>query len=317
MTERSMDVARSRAVGDRLRDAEQAVWAHYGLVPAERRLHLSSPAMGLRVREFGSGAPVLFVHGTVGPLAWAPLIAALPDLRSIVIDRPGWAPSDPVDFSAQGYRTVAAELLRGVLDELGIERTAVVGGSIGDVWALALADRYPERVHQVVLLGGGPVVADVPVPRFIRLLRSPLGAFVVRLPTRPARIRSILRQNGHDASLDDGRIPDVLIDWRTTIANETVTMRHERAMVRTVVGRSGWRPALTFDDHELARIERPTLIVFGSADVTGDVDLWRRVAGSMPRGALRVMDGAGHQPWFDDVHQVAALVRGWLAIDTS
>ena len=129
----------------------------------------------------------MFVHGTVGPLAWAPLVAALPVVRSIVIDRPGWAPSDPVDFSGQSYRAAAADILRGVLDELEIERTAVVGGSIGDVWALALADRHPTRVHQVVLLGGGPVVADVPVTRFIRLLRSPLGALVVRLPVRPAR----------------------------------------------------------------------------------------------------------------------------------
>ncbi|MCA1843926.1 MAG: hypothetical protein LC792_12235 [Actinobacteria bacterium] len=42
-----------------------------------------------------------------------------------------------------------------------------MGASIGDVWAL---------------LGGGPLLQDVPVPKIIRIIRSPLGRVMVRLP---------------------------------------------------------------------------------------------------------------------------------------
>lgn len=256
---------------------------------------------------------MLFVHGTIGPAASAPLIASIPGVRSIVIDRPGWGLSGPVDFAKHDYRAFVGDILRGVLDGLGIDRIDVVGGSIGDVWALSLAEHHPDRVGRIVLLGGGPLVADVPVPGFIRLIRSPIGALIVRLPTSPNRFRSILRQTGHGPSLDAGRFPDELIDWRLALANDTVSMRHEREMVRSILGRSGWRPGFLFDDRVLGRIAHPTLMVYGTADPTGSPDLWRRVIGALPHGELELMDGAGHQPWFEDANFVATRVRRFLA----
>ena len=88
-----------------------------------------------------------------------------------------------------------------VLDGLDIDRIDVVGGSIGDVWALSLAEHHPDRVGRIVLLGGGPIVSDVRVPGVIRALASPIGAIVVRLPLSKDRLRSILRENGHETSL--------------------------------------------------------------------------------------------------------------------
>jgi hypothetical protein len=45
-------------------------------------------------------------------------------------------------------------------------------------------------------MGGSPLVPEVRVPGIIKLLASPMGALVVRLPDRPGRVRSILRQSG-------------------------------------------------------------------------------------------------------------------------
>jgi hypothetical protein len=44
---------------------------------------------------------------------------------------------------------------------------------------------------------------------------------MVRLPDKPARVRSILRQSGHGVSLDAGRIPDEFVDWRVAVGRET------------------------------------------------------------------------------------------------
>ncbi len=68
-----------------------------------------------------------------------------------------------------------------------------------------------------------------------------------------------------------------------------------------------------FDERDLARIEQPTLLVYGTADPTGSVELWRRVMGAMPHGEVQVIDGAGHQPWFEDAPRVAAMVGQFLA----
>ena len=293
--------------------AEQALWDHYGLHPTERFVQLDSPRVRLRVLEVGSGKPVLFVHGTVGPGSWPSLIREMPGVRAIVLDRPGWGLSEPLDFSKHEYRKVAADILRGVLDALGIERADVVGGSIGDVWALSLAEHHPSRVDHVVLLGVGPVVSEIQLPRFIRVLASPIGAIIVRLPTKADRMRSILRDSGHGPSLDAGRIPDAFVDWRVALGNDTPSMRHERDMVRSIVRGSGWRPGFMYEDGELSRIQQPTLFVYGTADHAGSVDIWRRVAGVLPHGVFQLVDGAGHMPWFDDPQGIAAHVSRFLA----
>jgi len=104
---------------ERYRRAERAFWDSYGLAPAERFVEVGSPPARLRVQELGSGAPVLFVNGTGGPGAYfAPLLRELHRFRCLVLDRPGWGLSSPVDFSGRPYRTVTSELLRQTLDAL-------------------------------------------------------------------------------------------------------------------------------------------------------------------------------------------------------
>jgi pimeloyl-ACP methyl ester carboxylesterase len=297
----------------RYRQAERALWEHWGLEPSERFIDLDSPRARLRVLEVGSGDPVLFVHGTggSGPY-WAPLVRELDGFRCLMIDRPGWGLSSPIDFSKSEYGRLIADVLNGALDALGVDRAHVIGASIGDVWALRLAQRHPSRVGRIVLLGGGPLLPDVPVPRIIRLIASPIGAIMVRLPDKPGRVRSIMRQIGHGASLDAGRIPDEYIEWRATLSNETDSMRNERAMIRAIVCRRGFRPGLTFDDAELAAIRQPTLLVYGTMDPNGPLDLWRRCAGLLPEGELHTLNDGGHLPWLDDPSQVARKISHLL-----
>ena len=101
-----------------------------------------------------------------------------------------------------------------------------------------------------------------------------------------------------------GEFPGEFTDWRLSLANDTLAMQHERDMVRSFLGRSGlpfgFRIQRSADLNEIAH---PTLMIYGTADVTGSVELWRHVMGAMPHGELQVMDGAGPP----------ALVRGQLA----
>lgn len=298
---------------ERYLKSERKLWQHYGLEPAERFIDLDAPAARLRVLEAGSGEPVLFVHGTVGPGGWPSLIRELPGFRSIVLERPGWGLSSAIDFRGQEYKTVVADLLRGALDALGLERAHLVGGSIGDVWALRLAALHPSRVGRVILLGGGPIVPEAGVPGIIRLLASPAGVVMVRRQGKPGLVRSMLRHSGHGASLDDGRIPDAFVDWRTALGRETDSMRHERAMVCAIVKGKSYRPGLTFEDAELAAIRHSTLHVYGTADPVGSADLWKRITRTLPHGRLSIVEGAGHMPWFEDSTRVAEEVGDFLA----
>jgi pimeloyl-ACP methyl ester carboxylesterase len=310
--------SRASARRQRYRHAERALWEHYGLAPTECFVELGAPAARLRVLEVGAGEPLLFVHGTAGAgPVWAPLVRELGDFRCLLLDRPGWGLSSAVDFSRHEYGAVVADVLSGVLDGLGIERAHVVGGSIGDVWALRLAARHPSRVDRIALLGGGPLLPEVPVPPIIRLIASPAGAMMVRLRMGPDRVQSILRQVGHGSSLDAGRIPDVFVEWRAVLGSDTDSMRHERAMVRAIVDwRRGFRPGLAFDHEELAALPTPTLLVQGTADPTGSPDIWQRFVDLLPRGELRLVEDAGHMPWLDDPSGLATGIRRFLAAGT-
>jgi 2-hydroxy-6-oxonona-2,4-dienedioate hydrolase len=300
---------------DRYREAERSLWSHYGLEASERFVRLASPAVTLRVVELGSGPPVLFIPGTAGTGPyWGSLIRALSGFRCLMLDRPGWGLSTPLDYTSVDYGTAVADLLRGVLDALEIETADAVGASIGDVWALRLAARHPGRVGRVVLLGGGPIVAEADAPGIVRLIASPIGGLMVRLPQTPKRVQAIMRQAGHGASLDAGRIPEDYVRWRVAFERETDSMRNERAMVRSIVSwRKGLRPGLTFEDADLAAIRQPTLLVYGTADPVGTVDVWRRVVDLLPGGELQLIDGAGHMPWLDDPSAVGTHVSRFLA----
>jgi 2-hydroxy-6-oxonona-2,4-dienedioate hydrolase len=297
----------------RYRDAEAALWEHYGVEPTEQFIDLHSPRVRLRVVEVGSGDPIVFIGGTggTGPY-WAPLVRELAGFRCVMVDRPGWGLSSSMDYSQGEYKTVAAEVLRGTLDALGLEQTHVVGASIGGNWALGLAARHPSRVDRVVQLGGGPVTADTThLTTFLRLLASPVGALMVRTPQGPQGVQRIVRRLGHGASVDGGRM-DAYVAWRVAFERETDSMRHERDMLRALVRGRSMRPGVTFDDRELQAIEQPTLAVLGTADPYVTVASWERVVASLPSGELHMIDGAGHLCWYDDAKKVGGLVRAFL-----
>ena len=262
--------------------------------------------------EIGSGEPVLFVHGTGGPGSMPALVSELSGFRCLILDRPGWGLSSPIDFAQHEYKTVVADLLSGTLDGLDIDQAHVIGASIGNNWALRLAQRHRSRVGRIVLLGGSPLVSEIPVPGFIKLLSSPIGALIVRLPLKPKMIQAQLRQLGHGASLDAGRIPDAFIEWRLTMDRETDSMRNERDMVRAIASVKGFKPGLQFEDAELAAIQQPTLYLYGTADPVGTVDIWQRAVSLLPHGQLRLVDDGGHVPWFDDPSHIAAHISRFL-----
>ena len=95
----------------------------------------------------GDGFPVLYLHGAIGSPRWrTPVLDELIErlgMRYVVVNRPGFAGSDP----APG-RTVAdfAADVEDVADALGFERFSVVGVSAGAPYALACAWALSHRL---------------------------------------------------------------------------------------------------------------------------------------------------------------------------
>jgi pimeloyl-ACP methyl ester carboxylesterase len=121
-------------------DAERRLFARYELASDRRSLALRDPAVSIGVRETGAGEPVVFIHGSgMSGATWAPVLAHLPDVRSIAIDLPGFGLSDPYSYTGRSLRAHAVAQLTSVLDALALQRPAL--------------DRTPDEFFEVVLAG--------------------------------------------------------------------------------------------------------------------------------------------------------------------
>lgn len=112
--------------------------------------------------EHGSGAPVVFVHGS-GPgvnaysnffpnyrvIAAAGYRTVMPDMLGF-----GWS-SKPtgIDYTLELF----VSTLREFLDALEIERCVLVGNSLGGAISMKFAIDYPERVEKLIVMGPGGI----------------------------------------------------------------------------------------------------------------------------------------------------------------
>src|SRR3954447_4807006 len=108
------------------------------------------------VQEYGDGEPLLVINGTSQSLGfWADLGQALAGQhRVIACDLRGMGGtsrgSGPISVAS-----LAADAV-GLLDALGIERTHVLGYSLGSAMRQELGSASPERVASLVLYGTWP-----------------------------------------------------------------------------------------------------------------------------------------------------------------
>ena len=247
MTTRAIAMDATDERTERYRRAERAVWNHYGLEPTERlvtfEIARGSPAdPGGRIREADrdrSWRPVACSRAR-------PLVGELAGYRCILVDRPGCGLSSAVDWKKHDLRTVAPVLMGGVVDALGLERTDVIGHSIGGVWALRLAQDHASRVGKIGILGASPVLDEMPRPGFFRSWRrrsEPSSPAFRRI--RTGRARCCARTGMARAWMPVASRTSS--STGTSRSSATPRRPNERAMIRDAVIRGGaWRPGVKF-----------------------------------------------------------------------
>jgi lipase len=155
--------------------------------------------------EHADAAPaVLLIHGvTASHTAWPLVAQRLPSARVIAPDLRGRGRSNGLAGPA-GLDAHARDLV-AVLDALGVQRTVVVGHSMGAFVALVLGDRFPDRVRRVVLVDGG-LPLDLP--------EGLSTDEVIKLVLGPTAERLAMRFASVDAYLDFWRAhPAFRRDW--------------------------------------------------------------------------------------------------------
>jgi pimeloyl-ACP methyl ester carboxylesterase len=264
------------------------------------------------VIEAGEGPPVVFLHGSgTSSLSLLPLLERLEGVRAIAVDRPGFGQSEPEHVPSNRFRDAAVEFVDEVLDQLGLEASALAGNSMGGTWGLWYALAHPERVRRLVLLGSAPLLPGTRPPVPLRVSAAPLLGELVPHLLRPSRklVRRLMASMGEGDTIV--RHPD-LIDSVVAAARDPVASAANRAELRAVMTPFGFRRSARIEPNELPRLSVPTLIIWGDHDPVGAVEAARATATLMPQAQVAILP-AGHVPYLGHPQRVAKLVSEFVS----
>jgi pimeloyl-ACP methyl ester carboxylesterase len=200
-----------------------------------------------------------------------------------------------------------------VLTGLGVDRSHVVASSFGGYLALRSAATTPDRFDRMVQMACPAMAPGMKTPPFMRLMSMRwFRRFTGLFPPSPRLGDSILRQIGHGASLDAGRIDQSFKDWYLDLQRYTDTMENDGEMIGSAASLRGFDPALTLPDELLAAVTIPTLFLWGEDDGFGGRDVAENTVGPMPRAELEMLPESGHLPWLDFPAEIGKRTRAFL-----
>ena len=243
------------------------------------------------------GPPVVLIHGyTDNALDWVPLIPFLNKHdRLIVVDIRGHGQSDKpeccyakIDFAYD---------IKLLLDALYIQKADIVGHSLGSMITQVLAEQWPERVRKVILISstGGPKPGSTPKkPSYdfasdIRKLKEPIdpdSPFMVEWWASPTPVNEeFIRRQRRDAA----GIP--LAVWLAVL--------EQGANASDI-------------QSNLSKLKAPTLLIWGSKDPIMEEDVRQSLRDALPAAKVKVFEGLGHNPFWEEPETVAKVINGFL-----
>jgi pimeloyl-ACP methyl ester carboxylesterase len=271
-------------------------------VPVGRH-HISTLTMG-------QGPDVLLLHGLGGTRASLFDTAATlsRSYRVHAPDLPGFGSSCKPALGGYNARWFA-EIMLGLMDELGVSNAHLVGNSMGGRVALEIGLIAPERVRALGLLC--PAVAWIKrgLHPIVRLLRPEFGLLPhqFRRSIVAAQFRSLL----NDRDCIDPAVGDLMVDefrriYHTAGARYAFLSSARNIYLEAPFGRRGFYP-------RLAELQPPALFVWGSHDLLVPAKFSRHVKEWLPSAEQVTIHGCGHIPQVERPEQTNRLLTDFFA----
>lgn len=256
----------------------------------------------LFIEEFGSGDPLVLVHGSwADHMEWPFLVPLLVQrFRVTVYDRRGHSQSERLPTQGSINEDVAD--LAAIIERAGAP-AHVLGNSMGASISLRLAAQRPELVRTLMvhepplfdLLRDDPEMKPL-IEAFDEGAREVMNALEAGNSEEGARrfIDSIALGPGSW----DNFVPDVA---KKTLINNAPTFLDEMRDPEL----------LGFDTQTLSRFTRPVLLTGGSASPPIFVPVLEKLAAVLPNATRRTFEGAGHLPHLTHPQEYAAAIVGF------
>lgn len=251
-------------------------------------LDLSYAAQGAE-----SGPAVVLLPGpTDSWRSYGPVLDGLPDwIRVIAVSQRGHGDSDKPE-SGYGIEDFAGDVVE-FMNALEIERAVLVGHSGSCLVARRVALDHPERVAGLVLEASPTSLCTDEARQFVHSVVMDLAD-----PIDPHVARSFVAATSSENVVSE--MVDLLVE--------------EVLKVPARVWHEMFAGLLDYDDTgELARIDAPTLLIWGDNDALVPLEMQLALVDHLPRAELAVYRGMGHTPRWDDPHRFSAELAAFVA----
>ncbi len=243
------------------------------------------------IEQAGAEPAVLCVHGYCQSSAyWAPTVEHLAraGIRGLAVDLPAFGGSAglPGPYTMEAY----ADALAGLLDDRGLARVALIGGSMGGAVAQHFALRHPTRLVRLLLVATGAYTADPPAA----LAKADA---IAQGSWDEEAVRPIVQGFFHRA------MPAGDIDRYRRIALQASRLDAVEA------ARSNAR-ASTLE--RLGAIAVPTVIVQGRHDRVRTPEHGAEMRDRIPGARLEVLEESGHTPQLEEPEAFHEIARPFL-----
>jgi len=277
------------------RNAEKALFNHYGIEAKEHYIILPGQHIKVRVLEIGDGEPLVIVPGNTGDaFVLASLMAELKGRRIFAINRPGGGLSEGIDHTTIKIREFAHQSLNTVLEALGLKNVDVVAHSMGAHWSTLLAMEHPDKVRSLALLGNpGNIMGGRP-PLAIRILATqPFIKFAMRfmIPKKKESALRTLKIMGHSKKFV-ATLPDELADAYFNFLHLPNYVISATSLIQNMI------PEIKAE--ELAHLQQPTALILGTNDNFLTQEKGNKIIEVMPNGSFYPINNSGHLPWLEN-----------------
>ncbi len=254
------------------------------------RIALSRGLQDNPVQIKGEGAPVVFLHGLLGP-EWSECLDTLSGTRRVIA--PAHAGSDEPDELRQFEGIYDLVIYYDDLfNRLGLEKIDLIGHSFGGMVAAEYAAAYPHRVGKLVLIDAlGLWRDDVPVEDYLLIPAARQVELLLGDPDR-ADIKARLA------------LPDDPQARVATLLSRITALASASHFIWPIPER-GLRKRL----HRLAA---STLILWGANDRFIPKIYAEEFASRIAASKVVVLPDAGHAPHLDQPAVVASLIAEFL-----